>query len=398
MKTAPDVIDWTASMASKGGRWRPLGYDYMNRRVQKKVSHRDGTAWVLDDDLRFVWDGWNLVMVIKHTEASGQNPATDTVTRKYTWGLDLSGLNGNPSVNGIHGAGGIGGSLAVEETATSGSPSYWFFYDGNGNVGQLVKASDQTTAARYEYDPYGNTIVKAGDYADANPYRFSTKWFDAETNLYYNDNRYYIPRLGRWGSPDPIEEQGGLNLYAYVQNEPTGLIDPHGLRARCGDVECACACGKAKTALYGDSETAKAIIEAGFGAGATGCVTLADGVHCTEPCSDIPAMHSPAGHKILNHECCHVCDFRFPLAGPLLYAIGAIADNCDQRPVQSSILPLPPSTQPGPPSTQPRPPSTRPGPPGTQPSPPGTRPSPPRTPRVVAGARFASVSAWGGCR
>jgi hypothetical protein len=75
--------------------------------------------------------------------------------------------------------GGIGGLLAVEETAATNSPAYWFLYDGNGNVGQILKASDQSVAARYEYDAYGETLVAedwdfSGIVAD-NPFRFSTK-------------------------------------------------------------------------------------------------------------------------------------------------------------------------------------------------------------------------------
>ncbi|MCP4109682.1 MAG: hypothetical protein GY749_29880 [Desulfobacteraceae bacterium] len=36
----------------------------------------------------------------------------------------------------------------------------YYFYDANGNVGQLVNATDGSIAAHYEYDPFGN-IIKA---------------------------------------------------------------------------------------------------------------------------------------------------------------------------------------------------------------------------------------------
>ena len=36
--------------------------------------------------------------------------------------------------------------------------------------------------------------------------RFSTKYYDAETDLYYYGYRYYSPSLGRWISRDPIKE------------------------------------------------------------------------------------------------------------------------------------------------------------------------------------------------
>ncbi|MGB9620578.1 MAG: RHS repeat domain-containing protein, partial [Armatimonadota bacterium] len=120
-----------------------------------------------------------------------------------------------------------------------GSPSYWFVYDANGNVGQILAAADWSVAARYEYDPYGNVIGPDPDedgdwmddataYALANPIRFSTKWFDPETGLGYWGERYCSPRLGRWMSRDPIEERGGVNLYAFVLNAPSIAIDATG--------------------------------------------------------------------------------------------------------------------------------------------------------------------------
>ena len=41
--------------------------------------------------------------------------------------------------------------------------------------------------------------------------------------------RYYDPLTGRWPSRDPIEEDGGLNLYGFVRNDPVYQIDLWGL-------------------------------------------------------------------------------------------------------------------------------------------------------------------------
>jgi uncharacterized protein RhaS with RHS repeats len=41
--------------------------------------------------------------------------------------------------------------------------------------------------------------------------------------------RYYNPSTGRWLSRDPIGEKGGLNLYAFVANQPTISVDKLGL-------------------------------------------------------------------------------------------------------------------------------------------------------------------------
>ena len=83
--------------------------------------------------------------------------------RKYTWGLDLSGLSGGvsrPVPGPVHGAGGIGGLLAWVETS-----------------GQLA----------------GSGINGAV----------------GESGLGYWGYRYYSPRLGRWLNRDPIGEKGG---------------------------------------------------------------------------------------------------------------------------------------------------------------------------------------------
>ncbi len=95
----------------------------------------------------------------------------------------------------------------------------------------LVKSSDGTVSAAYDYDAFGNTLKAAGEYARRNPLRFSTKYADAETGLLYYGYRYYDPQTGRWISRDPQGESGGLNLYAFVGNNPATRIDALGLRA-----------------------------------------------------------------------------------------------------------------------------------------------------------------------
>jgi RHS repeat-associated protein len=68
-----------------------------------------------------------------------------------------------------------------------------------------------------------------GPLADENPFRFSSEYFDDESGLVYYNFRYYSPELGRWLSRDPIEEQGGLNLYAMVRNDAINTFDVLGL-------------------------------------------------------------------------------------------------------------------------------------------------------------------------
>ncbi|MBK8915521.1 MAG: hypothetical protein IPM64_13160 [Phycisphaerales bacterium] len=127
----------TYSPANNDERWRYV-YDYLGRRVEKHHDKYVSGSWVTQSRTRFVYDGWNLIQEL-NVPTSGD----PTVLRQYTWGLDLSGQSGNSTVGGLHGAGGIGGLLAVLDTnnttTTGDDRSFAYLYDANGNVGQLVE-------------------------------------------------------------------------------------------------------------------------------------------------------------------------------------------------------------------------------------------------------------------
>jgi RHS repeat-associated protein len=65
--------------------------------------------------------------------------------------------------------------------------------------------------------------------AKANPFRFSTKYQDDETDLLYYGHRYYSASTGRWLSKDPLGERGGLNLRGFVGNDGINHVDAFGL-------------------------------------------------------------------------------------------------------------------------------------------------------------------------
>jgi RHS repeat-associated protein len=130
----------------------------------------------------------------------------------------------------LQGAGGIGGMLARSQGYSSGSWTTHHFYhaDGNGNITYLVNSS-QTLGASYKYNPFGGTISSSGIYAGANRYRFSSKEVNVSNGTYYYGYRWYHPNLQRWLNRDPVEEDGGINLFRFVQNSPMNKIDALGL-------------------------------------------------------------------------------------------------------------------------------------------------------------------------
>ncbi len=56
-------------------------------------------------------------------------------------------------------------------------------------------------------------------------------WWDVTLQLYHVRHRAYDPHTGRWLQRDPIGYAAGMNLYAYVNNQPSGFVDPMGLDA-----------------------------------------------------------------------------------------------------------------------------------------------------------------------
>jgi RHS repeat-associated protein len=100
-----------------------------------------------------------------------------------------------------------------------------------------------------------------------NSFRFPGQVLDSESGLYYNWHRFYDPETGRYISADPIGLAGGINLYAYTENDPINWIDPEGLSPDAGLLEtyAAVAAYGAVTAWAASPQGQAALAEASAG-------------------------------------------------------------------------------------------------------------------------------------
>ena len=185
-------------------------YNALGQRVV--IGEVEGGAYT---DLKFLaWDGIALLSVRKGTAAYGYSGAQYD-RRFFAQGeqkLTQSGSSGNITV----------------------SATYHYTRDHLGSVREVVQ-SNGTLVARYDYDPYGKRLTQyeATAYGTCQ-FGFTghltlTSPIPGGSEVVLTHFRAYHPELGRWLSPDPLGEAGGINLYGYVGNEPVGAIDLLGL-------------------------------------------------------------------------------------------------------------------------------------------------------------------------
>jgi RHS repeat-associated protein len=115
----------------------------------------------------------------------------------------------------------------------------WPIADGK-NVTAVAQTIQEGTpiatllVQRFSYTAFGESTVLNATFAPISDgigmeIRFSGYWRDSETGLHNVRFRYYHPELGRWLSRDPLEEEGGLNVYEYGFSNPLSIVDLDGL-------------------------------------------------------------------------------------------------------------------------------------------------------------------------
>jgi RHS repeat-associated protein len=178
-------------------------YDALGRRIARTVS---------SVTTRYLYFGDR---VVEERDDSAV-PGTFVTTATYVYGLYVDEV------------------LQMER----GANAYYYHTDDQFNVTALTDATG-AVVERYDYGDFGEPeFYNAGGTAISgtaygNPYLFTGRRWDPESELYYYRSRYYDPAIGQFTTRDPIGVWGDTlntgNGYAYVGNNPWTLVDPLGL-------------------------------------------------------------------------------------------------------------------------------------------------------------------------
>jgi RHS repeat-associated protein len=152
----------------------------------------------------------------------------DGVRTEYL--VDPSGLGnvvgeydgaGNLQAHYVHG-------LGLTSRVDAESAAAYYQFDAAGNTTQLT-GTGGTVLSTYNYLPFGERL--GATETVANPFEYVGRFgvMRDGSGIDYMRSRWYAPAQGRFTQSDPIGLAGGVNSYAYADNDPVTTVDPSGL-------------------------------------------------------------------------------------------------------------------------------------------------------------------------
>ena len=208
------------------------------RRVSKTSSSGSSSGVTLD--VWYDYDG--LTRRTRKRIVTGPNQGTVSYYYNSNWKcLEEYEGGSTPVKRFVYGARGRNDLVLRQRDTNSNGTLDEILYSLSDAMGSVTLIVDDAgiEKQRYRYQAFGSSEVLNPDFTDwtsGTDYDLETRFHgevrDGETGYYNYGYRYYLPELGRWPSRDPIEESGGVNIYAMVSNDLLNRFDYLGLEEK----------------------------------------------------------------------------------------------------------------------------------------------------------------------
>lgn len=209
------TVETSPSAASSGAPRIRLEYlyDSEGRQVVRTKREWSNGEWQEIESERYVYDGWNRVA------SYAENGA---LKKGMVYGGDFRGVTGSRL---------SGAELRLMTLRRVGEEGYDTVYhglDAQGSSVLMLGGGDSIEPRAVAFEPFGEVFATSELSSELDLALYSLQEADPDTGHYNFGKRYFDPVNGRWLGRDPIGEEGGANLYSYVRNRPSDLIDLFG--------------------------------------------------------------------------------------------------------------------------------------------------------------------------
>jgi len=235
-----------------GNRLSSLGVSPYNVNTSNELTSTPNATYTYDSNgntltktdstgtTNYSWDFENRLTSVTLAGSGGTvsfkyHPLGHRIYKSSPSGISIYAYDGSSLVEEVNGAGSVvtryAQGLGVDEPLAMLRSSATSYYNADG-LGSITSLSNSAgaLAQTYTFDSFGKQTASSGSLV--NPFQYTAREFDTETNLYSYRARYNDPGIGRFISEDAREISllnQIKNLYAYVLGNPVNFSDPLGL-------------------------------------------------------------------------------------------------------------------------------------------------------------------------